>query len=175
MLKRVGAMVLVAVMALMCLAGCGGGNKAAERDSFASQLYAAKNPYISNSSANNELVQLTGAKSLGKYNLDIQDKKHPYTLSIRYMYLGNDVDATSVETQLLYTSIIVLSLIDDCEQVNWSFPSDDGLKEGWVGIDYANEVAGMDIKKAAKDQESFTTLCDTLFPNEAVAQTETQE
>lgn len=177
MLKRVGALIMVSVMALLCLSGCGGGNKAAERESFANQLYAAKNPYIENSAACNELVQLTGAKSLGKYNLDIQDKRHPYTLSIRYMYIGNDVDTTTIETQLNYMSILTLALIDDCEQVNWSYPSDNGLQEGWIGTDYANELAGMDVKEAGKDQASFTALCDLLFPDKAVAQeaTETAE
>ena len=89
MKRRFLALAALFVLALGGLVGCSNGGKSSEESSFASTLYAAKNPYLENTSANNDLVSLIGLKSLGKYTLAVQDDARPYTLQIRFMYLDN--------------------------------------------------------------------------------------
>lgn len=171
MKRKMLAIVALFVLALGGLAGCGGGGRSTEEESFASELYAAKNPYIENTSANNDLVSLVGVKSLGKYTLAVQDDAHPYTLQIRFMYLDDRADLTTMDATMVSSAAVLLALIDDCEQVSWSYPGESGLVEGAVGVDYINETYGVDVKAAGQDEAAFTALCDQFFPDKAVAAT----
>ena len=73
MIKRILTLAVLVMMALFCFSGCGNEKKSEEQSTFASSLYAAKNPYIENTSANNTLVRLIGVSSYGKYTLSVQD------------------------------------------------------------------------------------------------------
>ena len=68
---------------------------------------------------------------------------------------------------MTYNGVVLMSLIGDCEQVNWTYSGADGLVQGTIGVDYANEMLGTDIKKAGKDEASFIALCERLFPDKA--------
>lgn len=160
--------VLMMGMMLFGLVGCGGGHDKVERaDTFAGNLYAAKNPYIENTSANNDLVRRLGINSIGKYTLNVIDDDRPFTLEVRFMYLHSDVDQSTLEQRMTYNGVLLMALIGDCEQVNWTYSGDNGLVEGTIGVDYANEMLGTDIKKAGKDEAQFAALCDRLFPEDA--------
>lgn len=173
MKRRLFALAALLLLMLVCFTGCGG-HKKSDVSSFASTLYAAKNPYIENTSANNDLVRMLGVGGYGKYNLSVIDDNHPYTLQIRFMYLDSDTDLASMDGTMVNTAALLLALIDDCEQVGWSYPGEDGLVEGAVGVDYINETLGTDVKAAGQDEATFTALCDRLFPDQA-APTETTE
>ena len=135
MKRRFLALAALFVLALGGLVGCSNGGKSSEESSFASTLYAAKNPYLENTSANNDLVSLIGLKSLGKYTLAVQDDAHPYTLKIRFMYLDNRADLSTMDATMVGSAALLLALIDDCEQVSWSYPGESELVEGSVGVD----------------------------------------
>lgn len=176
MKARILAVLMMGMMLLFGLVGCGGGNDKVERTgTFAGNLYAAKNPYIENTSANNDLVRRLGINSIGKYTLNVIDDDHPYTLEIRFMYLRGDVDQTTLEQRMSSNAVALMALIDDCEQVNWIYSGDNGLVEGSIGVDYANEMLGTDIKKAGKDEAQFTALCDRLFPEKTEGAQESAE
>lgn len=178
MKTRALAVLMMGMMMLFGLVGCGGGQDKVERtDTFAGNLYAAKNPYIENTSANNDLVRRLGINALGKYTLNVIDDDHPFTLEVRFMYLNSDVDQTTLEQQMTNNGVALMALIGDCEQVNWTYSGANGLVEGTIGLDYANEMLGTDIKKAGKDEASFIALCDRLFPEKAdgVGESETTE
>ncbi len=167
MRRRTLAMLMIGILMVLGFAGCGGGHDKVDRgeDSYAMSLYNAKNPYIENTSANNDLVRLLGVNSIGKYTLNVIDDDHPFTLEIRFMYLHGDVDQASLQQRMTNIGVALMSLIRDCEQVNWSYPSDAGLVEGTIGVDYANEILATDLKAAGKDEAKFAALCERLFPD----------
>lgn len=174
MIKRILTLAVLVMMAMFCFSGCGNDKKSEEQSTFASNLYAAKNPYIENTSANNNLVRLIGVSSYGKYTLSVQDDEHPYTLQIRFMYLHSDTDLTAMDQNMVNVATLLLALIDDCEQVSWSYSGEAGLVEGAIGVDYINEVLGTDVKAAGQDEATFTALCDRLYPDNAPVTEETE-
>ena len=175
MKRRFLALAALFVLALGGLVGCSNGGKSSEESSFASSLYAAKNPYLENTSANNDLVSLIGLKSLGKYTLAVQDDAHPYTLQIRFMYLDNRADLSTMDATMVGSAALLLALIDDCEQVIWSYPGESELVEGSVGVDYINETYATDVKAAGQDEEAFNALCEQFFPDKTAPAETTEE
>lgn len=175
MKRRFLALAALFVLALGGLVGCSNGGKSSEESSFASSLYAAKNPYLENTSANNDLVSLIGLKSLGKYTLAVQDDVHPYTLQIRFMYLDNRADLSTMDATMVGSAALLLALIDDCEQVSWSYPGESELVEGSVGVDYINETYATDVKAAGQDEEAFNALCEQFFLDKTAPAETTEE
>lgn len=175
MKRRFLALAALFVLALGGLVGCSNGGKSSEESSFASTLYAAKNPYLENTSANNDLVTLIGLKSLGKYTLAVQDDAHPYTLQIRFMYLDNRADLSTMDATMVGSAALLLALIDDCEQVSWSYPGESELVEGSVGVDYINETYATDVKAVGQDEEAFNALCEQFFPDKTAPAETTEE
>lgn len=162
------AMIIIAAIMMLFLAvGCSSLHKMEQPKSFAESLYAAKNPYVGNNSADADIVSLLRLGNFGKYTLTVENDEHPYTLAIRYMYVNSSVNPEEFQGTMTYSSILILSLIENCEQVTWSYPSPEGQQTGAVGLDYANELMGLDVKKAAKDEVAFTELCNKLFPDRA--------
>lgn len=169
MMKKILVMMLLLTLTLTCVTGCGNGGDREETQSFASKIYAAKNPYIENTTADNELVKLVGAGKFGKYTLDVQDESEPYTLNIRFMYLNSDVDLATMDSTMVCAAAVLLAAIEDCGQVAWSYPGDDGsVISGGVTTEYINETYGTDVKAAGDDEDAFQALCDQFFPDKAV-------
>ena len=168
MKRRILALLAIGITLLFCLSGCGGHDKKVDSGTIPEKLYAAKNPYIENTEANNSLVRLLKVNDNGKYTLEIESEDHPYTLNIRFMYLLDNVGLEEIEGVMTSNGIILMSLIGDCEQVDWSYPTDDGLVKGTIGLDYANEMIGKDIKKVGENEESFTALYNDLFKDQEV-------
>lgn len=167
MKKRMLILSMMCVVLLIAAVGCGSNENKEVQESFATKVYAVKNPYIENTEADHTLVRALEVNNLGKYTMEVQAKEAPNSLDIRFMYLYDDVELEKVQQQMTNTGIALMALIDECELVEWSYPTDEGLVEGAIGIDYAKEVMGTDIKKAGKDEASFVALCDRLFPEKA--------
>lgn len=165
MIRKLVAFIALFAVMTVAFVGCGS-QKADEETTAADNLYAIKNPYLENTKANNDLIKNLKVHSYGKYTLDVQDERHPYTLSIRFMYLNSGVDEAALTAYMNNVSIALLALIDDCEQINWSFPGAEGLEAGYIGTEYAGDLCGMDVKKAGKDAESFEKLYTKLFPEQ---------
>ena len=171
MKKRNLILAIMCVVLVLGLVGCGGHTNKKSEEVFATKVYALKNPYIENTEADHALVRALEVNNLGKYTMEVHAKEAPNSLDIRFMYLYDDVDAEQVPQRMLNTGIALMALIDECELVEWSYPTDEGLVEGAIGVTYANELMGTDIKEAGKDEASFTALCERLFP-EKVAKAE---
>ncbi len=161
------AIILTAFAMLLFVAGCSSMHKMEQPKSFAESLYAAKNPYIGNNSADADLVSLMRLGNFGKYTLSVEAKEHPYTLSIRYMYLNSSVDREKFNTTMTNSAILLLALIDNCEQISWTYASDEGQQSNAIGVDYVKDVMEIDVKNIAKDEKKFTELCNQLFPDRA--------
>lgn len=169
MMKKILAMLLLMTLALAGVTGCGN-DTSAEAPSFVEKVYAAKNPYIENTTADNELIKLLGLSKYGKYTLDVQDGSEPYTLNIRFMYLNSDVDVSTMDGTMVSAAAVLLAMIGDCGQVAWSYPGTDGAAiGGGVTPDYLNEIYGVDVKAAGDDQEAFQALCQTFYPDKTAA------
>lgn len=171
MRKRILALITLMLMVLLCFGGCGK-TETEEENTFVSSLYEAKNPYIENTAADNDLVRLTGLGGNGKFTIEVQDASHPYTLMIRYMYLDNDVDLESMDSTMVSAAAVLLALIGDCEQVSWSYPGTDGLVTGGVTTDYIDSTYGTDVKAAGEDESAFTALCGIFYPDKTATTTE---
>lgn len=167
-MKRVVVSLLMALLFMGSLAGCGGSvHKMPERKSFAEELYAAKNPYIGNNSADGKLLGLLRVGSFGRYTFEIKSDAHPYTLTIRMMYTSGNFDEAVFKDVMKKNALLLLALIDNCELVEWTYPTSAGSQYDALGVEYANTMAGTDIKKAAKKEETFIALCDKMFPEKA--------
>ena len=171
MRKRILALMALLLTALFCFSGCSKADTK-EENTFVSSLYEAKNPYIENTSADNDLVRLTGLGGNGKFTIEVQDASHPYTLMIRYMYLDNDVNLESMDSTMVSAAAVLLALIGDCEQVSWSYPGAGGLVTGGVTTEYINTTYDTDVKAAGEDEAAFTALCGIFYPDKTATTTE---
>ena len=167
MKKKVVAFVVLFLLVFAGMIFYGNNGKSSDNNTFAGSLYAAKNPYLENTNANKSLIQLIGLSSYGKYTISIDDNSHPYTLKIRFMYLHSGTDLSTMDENMVNTATLLLALIADCEQVSWTYPEGSSVTSGSVGVDYINERFGIDVKAAGKDEDTFTALCNQLFPNKA--------
>ena len=166
MKRRVVVLAILGLVMLFGMVGCGNAQKETET-SVASKVYALKHGYLENREADHALIHAMGIDSYGKYTMETTTDMQPYTLDIRFMYLYDNVDLEKMQKLMTDSGIVLMALIDNCELVTWKYPTDEGIVNGAIGIDYANEIMGVNLKEVGKDEATFTTLYEGLFPEKA--------
>lgn len=58
-----------------------------------------------------------------------------------------------MDATMVGSAALLLALIDDCEQVSWSYPGESELVEGSVGVDYINETYATDVKAPVRTKK----------------------
>ncbi len=87
---------------------------------LARQLYAVKNPYIGNVSANGKILRSLDINKLGSATIELETLKKPYILRINF---DNEVtNRDAFDLKMLRNASILLALIDNADEIQWSYP-----------------------------------------------------
>lgn len=95
-----------------------GGTEVSE---LAGQLYAAKNPYIGNASADGRLLRLLETQNqTGGFTSELETSEEPYVLRLNF----NDevADRDIFDPEMCRKASVLLALIDNAGEIQWSYP-----------------------------------------------------
>ncbi len=88
---------------------------------LASQLYAVKNAYIGNPSANGKLLRTLGiGEQLGNFTLELETSERPYVLRMNFDHEVYDRD--DFDNGMIRYATLLLALIGNADEIQWSYP-----------------------------------------------------
>ena len=151
-------------------------NEAPGVSDLAKQLYAVKNPYIGNASANGKLLFNLGiGDELGNFTLELETTKQPYILRLNF---DSEVyDRDSFDLKMAYYATFLLALIENADEIQWSYPYTEAGEEQRITVFWdAQNLQAMgiyDIKaygeSAVKVQELMEVNANSFDMNLASA------
>ena len=132
---------------------------------YAQQLFESKNPYIGNASANGKVLNLLNiTEELGGYSVELKTDEVPYWIKLNFENYGSDRD--TFDLKMLNKAFVILALIDNANEVQWSYPSredgEDTLITVYVTQKQATDTLGKDIKSFAQSEEGIQELLNQL-------------
>lgn len=152
------------------VASCDGGESfaAAAQTDPASWLFSLRNPYLGNAAADGALLDALGTGELGAYTMELFTAKHPYTLQVNFRDMPDDIDPTSptIDRAMEGNGALLLALIDNLEQVNWTYPSREDGEECLITMydprqkadNWAENLGYADIKALGQSAEGVRAL-----------------
>jgi Antirepressor regulating drug resistance, predicted signal transduction N-terminal membrane component len=111
----------------------------------AKMLYGYRNRYIGDAPKDGQLLKLLNVqKELGNYMIALDTKNKPYVLHINLQSRPEDEEAAF--QKICDNSILLLALIDNADQIQWSYPyTRDGqpaTKTIRINVEYLKETVG---------------------------------
>ncbi|SFO93181.1 Signal transducer regulating beta-lactamase production, contains metallopeptidase domain [Oscillibacter sp. PC13] len=97
----------------------------------AQTLFDLRMDYIGDAPAAGRLLEALDVGSLGAYTMELFTSAAPYTLQVNFRDEPADIDPTSpaIDGPMTWKAEVLLALIGNLEQVNWSYPTrEDGQK-----------------------------------------------
>ncbi len=98
----------------------------------AKALYAARNPYIGNISADQEIANILGiGEKLGSYTskLDTEEKEgyeYPYGWELLFDRTWKEAEIEANNEKMKHYGYALLALIDNCGEISWTYTGEDG-------------------------------------------------
>lgn len=132
--------------------------------SSAMRLYALKNPYIGDAAADGKLLNALGIGDFGDYKLELFTAERPYILQINFQNEPSDPDA--LDAAMFEPATLLLALIDNLEEVRWTYPKTQDGKPTLVTVYFKEDnalcPAGMTTKDCGANLQNLQTLLDYL-------------
>ncbi len=98
----------------------------------AKELYAARNPYIGDISADQEIANILGiGEKLGSYTskLDTEEKEgyeYPYGWELLFDRTWKEAEIEENNEKMKHYGYALLALIDNCGEISWTYTGEDG-------------------------------------------------
>ena len=98
----------------------------------AKELFAARNPYIGDISADQKIANLLGVgEKLGSYTnkLDTEEKEgweYPYSWELIFDEPWKDAEAERRSEKMKNYAYALIALIDNCGEISWTYTTEDG-------------------------------------------------
>ncbi len=157
---------VVAALAVGCTFSGGSREDAGLADgtvaTLAQELFAARNPYLGDASADSALLSLLGVGDvLGNYTLELETSQQPYVLRLLFENQFTAADRIN-ETMRPYATVL-LALIDNVDRLDWQYQFVDSSGEGVFTGSLTKEDAAVtlnrqDIKEFAESAETVEQL-----------------
>lgn len=129
----------------------------------ASQLFAAKNPYIGNMSSNAQIASILGiSKQFGAYTNELQTSQAPYGWLLRLEMPMEAERVRSEQKRMAAASYAMLTAVDNLGYVTWCYQTETGEQEYTVTAEDASAFAGRDIKRCSESAASLEALMQLL-------------
>ncbi|MEG1658045.1 MAG: M56 family metallopeptidase, partial [Oscillibacter sp.] len=145
---------------------------AAAANSPADRIYALRTPYVGDAPAVGKLLQALNVGRLGDYTIELFTSKSPLTLQVNFKDIPADIDPSSpsIDGAMWNNAVLLLALVDNLEQVNWSYPSrEDGeeilytvYETGEQADAWSQSLGYAGVKDAAKTPAGFRALWEYL-------------
>lgn len=149
----------------------------------ADALYALRTPYVGDAPAMGKLLEALEVGKLGAYSVELFTAKAPLTLQVNFKDIPADIDPTSpkIDRAMNRNAALLLALVGNLEQVNWSYPSrEDGQKilyTNYASIEqtdaWVKSAGNTGVKAAGSRAVTFRALWESL-PVTAPAETTLQ-
>ena len=97
----------------------------------AKELYAARNPYIGDISADLRLANLLGiGEAIGSYTnkLNTQEFEYPYSWELIFDRPWTDGYDKIYNRKMKSYAYVLLALIDNCGEIKWTYQTEDGIR-----------------------------------------------
>lgn len=129
----------------------------------ASQLYAHKNPYIGDMSANSKIAgDLAIADQFGPFKNELQTTKEPFGWKLCLEEAIVKADESSAKQIMTADSYVMIALIDNLDSVTWEYENEEGKQEFTVTKEETSAFAGKDIKRSAASPRELQELLKSL-------------
>lgn len=132
---------------------------------LAKQLYAVKNPYIGNASANGKLLFTLGVgDALGNFTLELETSKQPYILRLNF----NDevYDRDTFDHKMAAYATFLLALIENADEIQWSYPYNEAGDDQRITVYWdaqnLHPLGIEDIKTYGESAAKVQELIDTI-------------
>lgn len=126
---------------------------------IAGRLYAAKNPYVGNMSANQKIANIIGLNErYGAYKNELQTSKEPYGWIVILEEPVAMPQDTRVRQKMLSDACLMIAAVDNLNTVTWRYENGSGQQEYTVNEKAASEFAGADIKSFAESASKMEKL-----------------
>jgi hypothetical protein len=150
----VGTLVALTLILSLSLTACG--EKSAEPEATADDLFSTKSEYVGSAPDDIKLLDVLGVPDLGAYTIELKTDEKPYSITINFSELneaGPDIDA-----KMKIRAPIILALISNVDEVHWTV---DGDKNSYTVSDWKDKN-GTDIKSYGDSTESISDLLNTV-------------
>ncbi len=130
---------------------------------LAEELYANKNPYIGDMSANGRLaITMNIAGNLGNFKNSLQTKAKPYGWTLEFNDEVGRTEEAKFNEQMKAYSYVLLAMIDNVEKISWTYWTGDQLTEHNVTAEEASEELMDNIKNYSVSDEKVQELLDAM-------------
>ncbi|MBR2742989.1 MAG: DUF4825 domain-containing protein [Clostridia bacterium] len=128
---------------------------------IAGRLYAAKNPYVGDMSANQKVANAIGINErYGTYKNELKTSEEPYG----WVVILDDPISPSQEAKarqkMCSDACLMIAAVDNLGSVTWRYENGSGQQEYTVTKNEASEIAGADIKSFAKSASGMQKLVE---------------
>ena len=126
---------------------------------LANRLYARKNPYVGDISADQALA---GLLDLPAYRSQLQTDAPPYGWTLEFTDLVANPEA--FDASIRAKACVLLATIDNLEEVTWTYRSADSgeIRTGSLSMRDGSAYAGADLSAAADSPQTLQALLDAL-------------
>ena len=141
----------------------------------AKELYAARNPYIGDISADQKIANLLGVgEKLGSYTnkLDTEEKEgweYPYGWELIFDEPWKDGEAKKRGEKMKKYAYAMIALIDNCGEISWTYTTEDGKTHtesvtaaDWKR-DYPNDNINPGFRLELKDYSKYDYYVQSLL------------
>lgn len=141
----------------------------------AKELYAARNPYIGDISADQKIANLLGVgEKLGSYTnkLDTEEKEgweYPYGWELIFDEPWKDGEAERRSEKMKNYAYALIALIDNCGEISWTYTTEDGKTHtesvtlaDWKR-DYPNDNINPGFRLELKDYSKYDYYVQRLL------------
>ncbi len=129
----------------------------------ASQLFAAKNPFVGDMPSNTRIASILGVyEQFGTYANELQTSSEPYGWTL---CLDTQVEEDEVSTArdiMTADSYVMLAAVGNLGYVTWEYQTDAGSRQYTVTTEDASAYAGRDIKECAQSASDLQALLESL-------------
>ena len=141
----------------------------------AKELYAARNPYIGDISADQKIANLLGVgEKLGSYTnkLDTEEKEgweYPYSWELIFDEPWKDAEAERRSEKMKNYAYALIALIDNCGEISWTYTTEDGKTHtesvtlaDWKA-EYPNDNTNPGFRLELKDYSKYDYYVQSLL------------
>ena len=150
---------------LLCLTGCGSGGTNGDSTmgeaTYAQSLYDSRISYVGDNAAVASLLSQMGVNNrMGDYTLELQTDSEPYSVTLHFQQTPENEQAFA--DQFEYYAVLTLALIDNCDEVRCTYPTDSGDHSLSWNMQQADEHLKLNVDACGESADGVANLLDTI-------------
>lgn len=168
--------VVVPVIIWMFIRNTGGGDRrpvapiesriaGTEAGEMALRLFEVKNPDVNDVSADAAVMSILNiADNCGRFDFEVSAESSPYRVILRFEQTRNVSEADRFENTMVKYSCALLALIENADEIEWSYPADETGDTGgyFTRSDAEKLLSGVPAARYSESAEGVQLLLTEL-------------